>query len=383
MTQLPPGIREHHGSYQVHFYGPNGERRARSFDRLSDARRFKRGVDADRDRGELIDPRLGRTPFAGWAWEHLNSKHDLRASTRATDESYMRNHVAPAFGPAPLDSIKPLAVQAWVNALSRELAPKTVRECYRLMGAVMRAAVDARLIAESPCRGIKLPRRPHQEQRFLTVEQVDTLADAIDPHFRALVYSAAYLGARWGELAGLKRENLDLLRRRVHIVGTLEEIGGHVRYVPETKSGASRRTIGLPNFLVDLLASHLAEAPVGEHVFTTKRGAPLRRSAFRASYWLPAVERADLGPLRVHDLRHTCAGLLIEAGAHPKAIQARLGHSSISTTLNTYGHLMPSLDERLADALDDAKAKREGDQMGTKGPATVVELPARDGAHAP
>lgn len=156
----------------------------------------------------------------------------------------------------------------------------------------MSAAVEARLIAESPCRGINLPRVARREQRFLSAAEVERLANTIHPAFRALVYSAAYLGCRWGELAGLKRENLDLLRRCVKIVGTLEEIAGQVRWVPETKTSASRRTLLIPPFLVDVLAEHLANAVPGEFVFASPRGHLLRRPGFRADYWLGAVAEA-------------------------------------------------------------------------------------------
>lgn len=211
---------------------------------------------------------------------------------------------------------------------------------------------------------------------FLTSEEVEALAGVIDPHYRPLLYSAVYLGARWGELAGLKREHLDLVRRRVHIVGSLQEIAGALEWLPETKSAASRRVLSVPTFLAEMLAAHLA----GEFVFTSKRGHLLRRSTFRQGVWLPAIRDAGLEPLRFHDLRHTCASLLIAEGAHPKEIQARLGHSSITTTLNVYGHLFPSLDERLAERLDatyqQARSNRDVDQAWTRPDATVIELGA-------
>lgn len=372
-------IRRRGDKWQVRYYDPEGKRKARSWARKSDALAFVHAVETDKRRDAYIDPQLTRTRFEDWARQHLASKHDVRASTRATDDSYFRNHLLPAFGALPLGRIGTLDVQGWVNDLrGAELAPKTIRECYRLMSGIMRAAVHAGLMGASPCRGIRLPRVERVEQRFLTAEEVERLAGEIHVHHRALVYSAVYLGCRWGELAGLRRRDLDLLRHRVNVVGTLEEIGGRVRWTPETKSSASRRALSVPGFLTEVLAAHLAGAPESDYVFTTTRGAPLRRSSFRGSYWLPAVDRAGLAPLRFHDLRHTCAALLIEQGAHPKEIQARLGHASITTTLNTYGHLMPSLDERLGERLDaayrSAKAGANGDQMGTRLGAEVIEL---------
>jgi integrase len=146
----------------------------------------------------------------------------------------------------------------------------------------MREAVDARLINESPCRRVTLPRIEHQERRFLTAEEVETLAasliaqaqvrEAIRPDRRSrqepdpysvLVYVGCYLGLRWGELAGLKRSHVHLLKRQLRVVGSLERLKGGFRYVEETKTVNSRRTIPIPAFLAEMLALHLAAADVG------------------------------------------------------------------------------------------------------------------------
>lgn len=194
-------------------------------------------------------------------------------------------------------------------------------------------------------------------------DQVERLTEGIHPAFRALVYSAVYLGCRWGELVGLKRANLNLLKREVRIVGSLEEVNGGPRYVEETKTSASRRTLSIPPFLTEELSLHFQRAPESAFVFTAAKGALLRRSNFRKRYWKPAVNRAELdSELRFHDLRHSCASILIASGAHPKEIQARLGHASITTTLDRYGHLFPSLgsqlDESLEVALREARSAR-------------------------
>jgi integrase len=317
--------------------------------------------------------------FADWAQEWLQTKINLRASSWTRDESYLRNHVMPEFGTVTLARIDKLQVQSWIRDLvAKGLHPSTIRECYRILRSILNEAADARLIVESPCRGVNLPRVPQVEQRFLTASQVEQLAAATDPQFRVLIYSAVYLGCRWGELVGLKRENVSLLKREFRIVGTLEEVAGGIRYVEDTKTSASRRTIVIPGFLVDLLAAHLKEQPRSEFVFSTKDGRPIRRSNFRQRVWRPAVNKAGLDiQLRFHDLRHTCAALLIEQGAHPKEIQARLGHSSITTTLDRYGHLMPSLGRQLSVNLDEVrkKARADVDQTWTSGTGDVIEFP--------
>ena len=184
-------------------------------------------------------------------------------------------------------------MRAWVEKLVKKgLAPNTVKQCYRLLAVTLAAAVDARLIPESPCRSISLPRPTNHEQRFLTPAEAQPLADTIAAPFRALVLSAAYLGCRWRELVGLKRTRPDLLHATAEIVGTLEEVGGAApRYVEATKTVNSRRKLSLPPFLVDGLRAHLSEAPPSDFVFSTVEGHPLRRNNFRRRYWLPAVGR--------------------------------------------------------------------------------------------
>jgi integrase len=111
--------------------------------------------------------------------------------------------------------------------------------------------------------------------------------------------------------------------------------------------------VTVPPFLCDLLDKHLARQPASDFVFTSIEGALLRRSNFARNHFKPALKAAKVDPgVRFHDLRHTCAALMIESGAHPKEIQARLGHSSIKTTLDLYAHLMPSLGAHLNDALE-------------------------------
>jgi integrase len=267
----------------------------------------------------------------------------------------MRVHVLPAFGEAQLGNISPLEVQAWVNELAlSDLSSSTVHGCYRLLSRVMAAAVRSELIAHSPCREIKLPRQHHIEMKFLSADQLKQLADA-SGSFRPVVLTAGYLGLRWGEIAGLRRKRYNALKGTVEIVEILTEVAGRLDFGPP-KTKASRRQVSLPAFLADIFEAVLAERPAGsdELIFVGRDSGPLRRTNFRKRHWIPALGKAGLPTdIRFHDLRHTCAALLIAQGAHPKEIQARLGHSSITTTLDRYGHLFPSLDDRLRVGLDD------------------------------
>jgi integrase len=166
-----------------------------------------------------------------------------------------------------------------------------------------------------------------------------------------------------------------MLGRTATIAETCSEVRGRVVF-GEPKTSASRRTITLPRFLVESLAAHLATQANAQSdlVFRAPEGGPLHRTTFRERFWLPAVRASVGGPCRFHDLRHTHVALLIAQGEHPKVIQQRLGHASIRTTLDTYGHLFEGLDEAAADRLDAAFHTLPVDRTLTEPSAGVAVL---------
>ncbi len=342
-----------HGTYRVRSRTPDGGSRSKSFKRRVDADAFAATVETSKLQGTYTDPSLGKTRFGEWAKHVQDSRINLAPSTQARDDSYFRSFILPYFSDEPLAKINPLHVQGWVRALlAKDYAPATIRKAYQLLSAVFEAAVTSDLIARSPCRGIKLPKDAREEMRFLSPEEIEKLADAIDPRYRALVLAGAYTGLRSGELFGLKVNRLNMLRRQLRVVENLTEVNGQVWLGPP-KSKASRRTVTMPAFLVEELAQHLAQYRGSEEwVFSSPLGGPVRRTNFRRRVWLPAVQASVSAPLRFHDLRHTHAAILIAQSVHPKVLQERLGHASITTTLDTYGHLMTGLDEAAADSLD-------------------------------
>jgi integrase len=267
-------------------------------------------------------------------------------------------------------------VRAWVAELSAgHLAPATVQKAYQLLGKVMGAAVDAGMIPQSPCRRVPLPKAEREEMRFLTSAEVATLAYAIQPRYRVLVLVGAYGGLRIGELAGLRRGRVDLLRGTVTVAEIVVERG--VLHIGPPKTRASRRTVGLPRFVVEELAAHPAGSGDPEaFVFTAPEGGPLRVHGFRARVWRPATRAAELDGLRIHDLRHTAVALWIAAGANPKEVSARAGHASVSFTLDRYGHLYPEADSALRDRLDAlygaAQRRRRAPSFGSLGGPTVA-----------
>ena len=339
------------GRWKARYRAPDGRTRSKTWDRKTDAERWLRAELGRRDRGEWVDPKLGKTRFGEWAVTVMGARLHTRASTQARDRSYLDSLVLPTFGGFELRRITPADIQGWVSKLDGAgYAAETVHKAHALLQMILTAAVDSDLLARSPVRGVKLPRIERREMRFLTREELGELLEAVPGRNRLLVKTAAYTGLRFGELAGLRPGDVEPLRKKIITVRRgLVEVSGRL-HVEEPKTPASRRTVTLPAWLGEELAFHLRGHDT-QYVFTAPRGGPLRRSGFRSRVWVPATVRADLTGVRFHDLRHTHAAWLVEAGKHPKVIQARLGHASITTTLDRYGHLMPGLDEDAAEAL--------------------------------
>lgn len=304
--------------------------------------------------GRVRGPRLGQLTFAQWAEEWERTTVDLRPTTRDLYLYILRTYLMPSFGPLPMARIGPLDVREWVAALAGDMKPASVHRAFRLLRRIMNVAVQCEVIARSPCAGVRPPKVPRNEMRFCSPEEVADLVAAIDPWYSCLVLAAAYTGLRWGELAGLKHRRVDLLHGTLTVLEQLTELNGELTFAPP-KTDAGRRKITLSSFLVEALddqLAHRAQPGLDGLVFVTKGGEALRRGNFRRTYWLPATKRAGLEGLVFHELRHTAVALAIANGAHAKSIQHRMGHSSITVTLDRYGHLLPSLDDQIAGGLE-------------------------------
>jgi integrase len=219
-------------------------------------------------------------------------------------------------------------------------------------------AVDKGILAKSPCAAVDPPRAQTNEMRFLTPTEVVHLAEGLDPWFRPFVYTAVKTGMRWSELVGLRRSAVDLLRYSIAVTEQLVYIGGDrhigrpgrwVRQQPKTRAGI--RSISSSKFLAEQLEEQLTtRSQPGRDglMFVNMRGGPIGGSIFNKRHWQPARQAAGLDGLRFHDLRHTAVALAVAQGGHPKAIQRRMGHSTINMTLDRYGHLFPELDQKVA-----------------------------------
>lgn len=319
--------------------------------------------------GTWSDPRQAERPFRDVIAAWRESWHRLSPTTKRRYESIIDNYLMPEFGSVPIGRITHAVVQTYVDRLvaREDIAAGTVRNVYAVLRTAMAKGVRMGLVRINPCTDVDLPRPSKEPMLFLTAAEVRALAEAIDPHYRVWVYVAAYSGLRAGELAGLQRQDVDLLRGVVHVRRALKDVNGHLELGP-TKTHA-QRVVSLPKPISDMLAVHLA-TPGGPDapVFTMKSGGPLRHGLVYSYYFRRAVRKvlpADKNGLRFHDLRHTCASLGVASGANVKQVQEMLGHSSITVTLDRYSHLFPSAHEDLAASLAATFVAAEGEQVAT------------------
>ena len=343
-------------AYLVRFRGPDGKERSKQFKRRRDAERYASLVEVDLAHGGWVDPRLGRMTLEEWFERWWATSTGLRQTTRTRDEASFRNHVLPAFGSTPLARLDRTRLREWVHGLSdpagAALAPASVAKTVQVFNKVVRAAVEDRIISSNPVERLPLPKISREEMRFLNVTELWRLAEAMDDRYRALVLLGGYGGLRIGEMLALRWDRVDLDRGRIEIVEGLTDLAGAITFGPP-KTKAAIRSLTVPRFVSHELAS-LGGEDVGtkQLVFQSPEGHTVRPGLFRRRFWNPAVMSAGLAPLRVHDLRHTAVALWIAAGANPKQIAIRAGHSSVSVVLDRYGHLFPEQDEALVQALE-------------------------------
>lgn len=334
----------------------SGRRRTAAFQNKTQALTWAREQERMVRLGGYRDPAVGRQPLGLFAADWWAARV-AEPTTLATDRGRLDRHVLPEFGSWPLKSITTTAVQSWVKRLTRGgLAPATARSCFNLLAGILESARKDGLVRDNPCRGVDLPPVPAHGETYLTRGQVDAVASRMEPFDAAVVYTLAYTGLRWGELAGLHAGRLDLLGRRVTVAETMTEIAGDRRVKAYPKSRV-RRTVPLPSMLVDVLAAHLGVAPArltgscgvdhldgkpcrgGQLVFRPTSGALSRHSWGRGRFH-PARVAAGVEHARVHDLRHTYASWLVQDGVNLYEVSRVLGHASIVTT-QRYAHLVP------------------------------------------
>lgn len=307
--------------------------------------------------------------FSAWAARSVASRATANERTRHDYLRDLERHILPTFGDIPLDRITREMVGTWLIGLGT--APKTAKNLHGLASSVMESAVEQGLAPANPFRGEmrRLPSVRQEEMVFLSRPEFDTLLAHVPDSYSPLVALLALTGLRWSEATALRVQDVDLMARRLTVTRAWKRTPENYFVIGEPKSRRSRRTITIPPSLRDLLIP-LCTRPGGEFLFTSAHDRPVRHSNFRARVWVPAVramQRCDAhaeqpvpcgcpGTVpktpRIHDLRHSHASWLIGAGVNLAAVQRRLGHESITTTVDRYGHLAPETDDEISAALD-------------------------------
>jgi integrase len=279
----------------------------------------------------------------------LDTAWDLRESTRQLYATTAKNHVYPRVGHLTATEVTPFVVRRFYADMLRDgVGRSTIATARSVLSGGMGLAVTDGLLDRNPVPGVAAPRPARQEVKPLTADQVMAIAGFITPRYRVAVLLSGFCGLRIGEVGGLRVEDVDFGRRRVSVRRAASDFG-----LGDVKTGSSRRSVGVPAFVMEELAEHLRRFPPTDdiRVFSTRRGGLLHtNSAWKP--WSRAAELAGVPEARWHDLRHSAASFAIAAGAHPKVIQARLGHANIQTTLDRYGHLFDGMDDALASDLD-------------------------------
>ena len=328
---------------------------------------------ADLLRGDALLPRGGQITLNAWLDEWWPSyERSLKPTAAHSESGRVRNHIRPLLGKHDLADIDSGAVLDWISDLSdgigpwpskhgerKPLSPKSVRNVHGLLHRIFVAAIAARRIRTNPCDSTsrELPARENKEMRFLTDPEIGRLIAAMPAHWRPLVFLLVATGLRWGEAIGLKVKRVDLLaaKPQLRVEEQLQERSGFGSdlYFCSPKSARSRRTVSFTRKVALALVPLVAGKEPDEVVFTAPRGGMVRTRHFRRT-WLKACKAAGLEGVRVHDLRHTHAAMLIAANRPLSAISRRLGHSSIAVTDALYGHIREEVDDGILTAVDEA-----------------------------
>jgi integrase len=361
------------GRWQVRYRGPDGLRRSAPFTfiRKADAARWLALTEAELLGGGWIDPDAGRIPFSDYAAVWISERPGLRPKTLDLYGYLLRRHLLPGFAGQIIAGISEADVRRWrADLLAAGVSQVTAAKAYRLLKSIMATAADDGLIRRNPCRlkGASAEKSP--ERPVLTVAEVYALADAVGLRYRSLVLLACFCGLRWGELAALRRCDIETTAGTVRVTRQLTELPGQPLQFGPPKSEAGRRVVVIPPLILPDVSKHLAAGPADDPaalVFTSPGGHALRRNNFRSRVWLPAVTVTGLTGVHFHDLRHAGNHMVAIAGANLRELMERMGHSSSRAAL-IYLHSTSDRQRALAEAVArQAEAALTAGNRGTSG----------------
>jgi integrase len=345
------------GRWQVRYPGPDGVVRPAddTFATKTGAETWLTRKEAEILDGDWIDPDAGEILIADYAATWIEERPGLRPKTVRNYRGLLRSQVAPHLADVTVGELTLARVRRWrKKLLDSGTSPITTAKAYRFLRAVMNTAVDDGLIKRNPCRIKGAGSEDSPERPVLSVAQVYALADAVGLRYRALILLAAFSSLRWGELAALRPEDINLDACTVRVTRQLNKPGAAPVFGPP-KSRAGRRVVDFADLIVPDLRQHLDAVPAGALAFTSPEGTALSNTNFRRRVWGPAVAAVGLEGVHIHDLRHTGNQFTANAGANTRELMVRMGHDSERAAL-IYLHSSDKRQRALADAV--AKAAR-------------------------
>jgi integrase len=296
-------------------------------------------------------------------WLKAESMH-LKPKTFQDYKGVVVRHINPTLGKLKLNQVTPYAIQQLYNhKMESSQSKRIVCSIHAVLHHALNDAMKQDLIGRNPADAVTRPRYRPATFTALDANQVTCLlSHARNTRYEAMLYLAVTTGMRIGELMGLQWKHIDWDNHKIQVRQQLQRIKGEGLVFTDPKSRTSRRSISLGNVAMDMLRKQARQLEwerllAGERwedhdlVFPNTLGKPSERGNFYRAF-KEMLKAANLPDIRVHDLRHTAATLMMQEGTHPKIVQSRLGHSQISLTMDTYSHVMPDMQNEIADKLD-------------------------------
>jgi integrase len=297
-------------------------------------------------------------------WLEDTARSSVRTNTYASYSRMLRLHVSEDMRRVPLAKLTPQHVQALLNAKSEGgMSPRSVQYLRAILRRALNQAVRWGLVARNAAALVDPPRVERPRVQPLNPDEArDFLAAVRENRLEALYTVAMAIGLRQGEALGLRWQDVDLEGGTLRVTMQLQRIDGQLTLV-EPKTRESRRTLSLPSVAIQALRDHRVRQleerlAAGDRwldrglVFCTSRGTPICAVNLSREYHR-LLKRTGIRRIRFHDLRHTCATLLLVQGVAPRVIMDLLGHTQISTTMDTYAHVMPALQKEAAAKMDE------------------------------
>jgi integrase len=298
-------------------------------------------------------------------WLSEVARPNLRATTYATYENHIRNHITPALGRIPLQRLAPQQIQTFLNAkIASNLSPRTVADIHAVLRTALGQAMKWNLVHRNVAALVDKPRIPQKEVRFLTPDEAKKLLNAIHgDRFEALYVTTLSLGLRRGEVLGLRWQDVDIEKGILRVRQAVQRIQGQKGLqITEVKTRSGLRSINLPSVTVSALRAHRVRQIeerllAGDRwqdtglVFTTRLGTPIEPRNLKRSFDR-VIEKAGLDHTCLHGLRHTAASFLLAQGVPMRMISDVLGHARTSITSDIYSHLYEPMRAEAAAKMD-------------------------------